>query len=171
VTTCKVKIFVLRLPQHDLLAIADGGARATGAAQTNTCLSTVGTAIVREKLRRMAVSRLGPLLSIVIKQGIDEGVITADSPDDQRPSPVEVMRKLGGYWPDRELAVTMNRMRCKSADGGAWTVVRVKELRERLKIPPFDPQALGEKTTTVDETARRLEPATGYPDTGKHGDR
>jgi len=50
VTTCKVKIFVLRLPQHDLLAIADGGARATGAAQTNTCLSTVGTAIVREKL-------------------------------------------------------------------------------------------------------------------------
>jgi len=39
-------------------------------------------AIVREKLRRMAVNRLGPLLSIVIKQGIDEGVITADSPDE-----------------------------------------------------------------------------------------
>ena len=39
-------------------------------------------AIVREKLRRMAVSRLGPLLSVVIKQGIDEGVITAPSPDD-----------------------------------------------------------------------------------------
>jgi AcrR family transcriptional regulator len=39
-------------------------------------------AIVREKLRRMAVSRLGPLLSIVIRQGIDEGVITADSPDE-----------------------------------------------------------------------------------------
>jgi AcrR family transcriptional regulator len=39
-------------------------------------------AIVREKLRRMAVSRLGPLLSIVIKQGMDEGVITAGSPDE-----------------------------------------------------------------------------------------
>jgi AcrR family transcriptional regulator len=37
-------------------------------------------AIVREKLRSMAVNRLGPLLSIVIKQGIDEGVITVDSP-------------------------------------------------------------------------------------------
>jgi hypothetical protein len=49
-TTCKVRIFVLRLPQHDLLAIADGGARATGAAQADTCLSAVGTAIVREKL-------------------------------------------------------------------------------------------------------------------------
>jgi AcrR family transcriptional regulator len=39
-------------------------------------------AIVREKLRRMAVNRLGPLLSIVIRQGIDEGVIVADSPDE-----------------------------------------------------------------------------------------
>src|SRR6266550_5019522 len=38
--------------------------------------------IVREKLRRMAVNRLGPLLSIVIKQGIDEGVIAAESPDE-----------------------------------------------------------------------------------------
>lgn len=39
-----------------------------------------GNAIVREKLRRMAVNRLGPLLSTVIKQGIDEGMITAASP-------------------------------------------------------------------------------------------
>jgi AcrR family transcriptional regulator len=39
-------------------------------------------AIVREKLRRMAVNRLGPLLSSVIRQGIDEGVIVADSPDE-----------------------------------------------------------------------------------------
>ncbi len=38
-------------------------------------------------------------------------------PDDRHPSPVEAIRKLGGRWPDRELAVTMNRMRCKSADG------------------------------------------------------
>jgi AcrR family transcriptional regulator len=41
-----------------------------------------GNAIVREKLRRMAVNRLGPLLSTVIKQGIDEGMITAASPDE-----------------------------------------------------------------------------------------
>lgn len=49
-TDCKVKIFVLRLPQHDLLAIADGGAHATGTDMADTCLSTVGTAIVRQKL-------------------------------------------------------------------------------------------------------------------------
>src|SRR5215813_1484606 len=35
--SCKVKIFVLRLPQHDLLGIADGGARATGPRQADAC--------------------------------------------------------------------------------------------------------------------------------------
>jgi hypothetical protein len=29
---------------------------------------------------------------------------------------VEVIRKLGGQWPDRQIAVTMNRMRCKPSD-------------------------------------------------------
>jgi hypothetical protein len=57
-------------------------------------------------------------------------------PADCKFSPVEVMRKLGGQWPDRELAVAMNRMRCKSADVQSWTTVRVRELRERLGIAP-----------------------------------
>ena len=30
----------------------------------------------------------------------------------RHPSLVEVIRKLDGQWPDREVAVTMNRMRC-----------------------------------------------------------
>ncbi len=41
-----------------------------------------GNAIVREKLRRMTVSRMVPLLSAVVRQGIDEGVFTAVSPDE-----------------------------------------------------------------------------------------
>lgn len=77
-------------------------------------------------------------------------------PDDRHPGAVEVMRKLGGQWPDRELAVTMNRMRCKSADGQTWTTVRVRELRERLGIPPFDPEGARRQTISVDETAQRL---------------
>lgn len=88
-------------------------------------------------------------------------VKTGRYPSDRRPSAVIVMRKLGGKWPDRQLAVTMNRMRCQTADGGSWTTVRVKELRERLKIPPFDPQTVGEETITVDETARRLKICVG----------
>jgi DNA invertase Pin-like site-specific DNA recombinase len=77
-------------------------------------------------------------------------------PADRRPSPVEVIRKLGGQWPDREVAVTMNRMRCKPSDGKAWTTIRVRELRERLGIAPFDAAAERAETISVDETASRL---------------
>ena|GEM_PF-1632930 len=77
-------------------------------------------------------------------------------PEDRHPSAVEVLRNLGGRWPDRELAVSMNRMRCKSQDGKTWTVVRVRELRERLGIAEFDPAQIREETISVDATARRL---------------
>ena len=49
-TACKLKIFVMRLPQHDLLGIADGGAQATGPNQADTCISSVGVAVVRDRL-------------------------------------------------------------------------------------------------------------------------
>ncbi|WP_205963911.1 hypothetical protein [Pseudoruegeria sp. SK021] len=53
----------------------------------------------------------------------------------------EVLRKLGGHWPDRELAVTLNRMRCRTDDGETWTTVRVAALRDSLAIPAYDPDA------------------------------
>ncbi len=69
--------------------------------------------------------------------------------------PVEVMRKLGGRLPDRELAVTMNRMRCRAEDGGTWTTVRARELRQRLGIAEFDPAA-GPETVSAQHAAHRL---------------
>lgn len=86
---------------------------------------------------------------------------TGRYPEDRHPSPVEVIRTLGGQWPDRELAVTMNRMRCRSTDGRTWTAVRVRELRERMGIAPFDATQPRENTISVDETARRLEICVG----------
>ena len=80
----------------------------------------------------------------------------ARRPSDPRPNPLEVMRKLGGHWPDRELAVTMNRMRCRSEDGDTWTMVRVRELRERLGIAEFDPATAGPETISAEKTAHRL---------------
>jgi DNA invertase Pin-like site-specific DNA recombinase len=77
-------------------------------------------------------------------------------PADCKFSPVEVMRKLGGQWPDRELAVAMNRMRCKSADVQSWTTVRVRELRERLGIAAFDPKSVEVETISLAQAARRL---------------
>jgi len=83
-------------------------------------------------------------------------VRTGRYPADRHPSPVEVIRRLGGQWPDREVAVTMNRMRCKPADGQAWTTLRVRELRERLGVAPFDPALPRAKTVSADEAATRL---------------
>lgn len=80
---------------------------------------------------------------------------------DRAPSAIEVVRKLGGNWSDRELAVTMNRMRCKGANGATWTTLRVKELRERLGIAAFDPAAPRIATVSVDEAAKRLGIAVG----------
>jgi hypothetical protein len=83
-------------------------------------------------------------------------VRTGRYPADRHPSPVEAVRKLGGQLPDRELAMTMNRMRCKSADGNAWTTVRVRELRERLGIGAFDPTLPRAETISADAAATRL---------------
>ena len=83
-------------------------------------------------------------------------VRTGRYPDEGHPSAVEAMRKLGGHWPDRELAVTLNRMRCKTSDGRSWTASRVRELRERTGIAAFDPAAITIETISVDAAAHRL---------------
>jgi AcrR family transcriptional regulator len=41
-----------------------------------------GNALVREKLRRLAARRLEPILSAVIRQGIDEGIIASNWPEE-----------------------------------------------------------------------------------------
>lgn len=83
-------------------------------------------------------------------------VRTARSAAERRPSAVDVIRKLGGRCPDRELAVTMNRMRCRSDDGGTWTMMRVRELRERMGIEEFAGPTAGPETISIDGTAQRL---------------
>jgi DNA invertase Pin-like site-specific DNA recombinase len=81
---------------------------------------------------------------------------TGRYPADRHPRANEILRKLGGHWPDRELAVTLNRMRCRTDDGETWTTVRVAALREKLGIAPYDPDAEVPKTISVDAAAKRL---------------
>lgn len=59
-TTCTVKILVLRLPQHDLLGIADGSAHVGGTdgRARDDCVAGVSTALVRGKARAMLRRRL-----------------------------------------------------------------------------------------------------------------
>lgn len=87
----------------------------------------------------------------------DNNVDTHRYPVDRQPTAVEAIKKLGGNWPDRELAVTLNRMRCRAPGGTTWTTVRVRELRERLAVPAFDPAADRPTTISVDAAASRLQ--------------
>jgi hypothetical protein len=59
-TICRVKILALRLPQHDLLAVADASGRATGTGRTaeQQCLATTTQTLVRGKVRALLDRRL-----------------------------------------------------------------------------------------------------------------
>jgi hypothetical protein len=81
---------------------------------------------------------------------------TGRYPGDRAPAAVDAIRKLAGHWPDRELAVSLNRMRCKTGDGETWTTVRVREMRQRLGIPEYDPAKAGGETISLMKAAERL---------------
>jgi Recombinase zinc beta ribbon domain/Recombinase len=83
-------------------------------------------------------------------------VKTGRYPSDMAPTAVEVIRKLAGHWPDRELAVSLNRMRCKTNDGETWTTVRVREMRVRLGIPNYDPSKADGQGISLMKAAERL---------------
>ena len=83
-------------------------------------------------------------------------VKTGRYPADMAPTAVEVLRKLAGHWPDRELAVSLNRMRCKTSNGETWTTVRVREMRERLGIAEYDPAKTDGQMISLMKAAERL---------------
>jgi hypothetical protein len=83
-------------------------------------------------------------------------VKTGRYPGDKSPTAVEALRKLAGHWPDRELAVSLNRMRCKTGNGETWTAVRVREMRERLGIAEYDPARADCQMISLMKAAERL---------------
>jgi DNA invertase Pin-like site-specific DNA recombinase len=131
----RIKQRLMRIVVHEVIADGDG--------ETNEIVLTIHWVGGRHSEVRVARVRCGRY------------------PEDRKPSAATVMRKLGGRWPDRQLAVTMNRMRCRTSDGATWTVVRVRELRERLGIPEFDPCAPREETISLEDAARRLSICVG----------
>jgi DNA invertase Pin-like site-specific DNA recombinase len=83
-------------------------------------------------------------------------VRTGRYPADRVPTAVDMLRQLAGHWPDRELAVSLNRMRCKTGDGETWTTVRVKEMRERLGLAEYGSSRTEEKMISLMKAAERL---------------
>ena len=83
-------------------------------------------------------------------------VKTGRYPSDMVPTAVEVIHKLAGHWPDRELAVSLNRMRCKTSNGETWTTVRVREMRERLGIAEYDSAKADGQMISLMKASERL---------------
>jgi hypothetical protein len=65
-------------------------------------------------------------------------------------------RQLAGHWPDREVAISLNRMRCRTNDGETWTTVRVRDMRERLGISEYDPTNADVQMISLMKAAERL---------------
>ena len=51
------------------------------------------------------------------------------------PNGVEAIRKLATRWGDRDIAVSLNRMHCKTGGGETWTTVRVRAMRDVWASP------------------------------------
>jgi DNA invertase Pin-like site-specific DNA recombinase len=83
-------------------------------------------------------------------------VKTGRYPGAMAPAAVDALRKLAGHWPDKELAVSLNRMRCKTGDGQTWTTVRVREMRERLGISEYAAAKAGDEMISLAKAAERL---------------
>jgi hypothetical protein len=83
-------------------------------------------------------------------------VKTGRYPADRTRCSVEAVRRLAPEWPDRDVAIALNRMQCRSADGETWTTVKVRELRERLGLPEYDPATRHATTVSVQKAAQIL---------------
>lgn len=47
-------------------------------------------------------------------------------------------------------------MRCKTGNGETWTTVRVREMRERMGLPEYDPTQTGVEMISLAEGPERL---------------
>jgi DNA invertase Pin-like site-specific DNA recombinase len=76
-------------------------------------------------------------------------------------NPVQIVRTLAASCSDREIAMTLNRMRCALDNDPTWTIARVAQLRERLEIVPFAPDPGTAPKLSIAQAARRLGVGTG----------
>ena len=83
------------------------------------------------------------------------------SPLPAPPCPVDVIRRLAPEWPDRQIAITLNRLRCRPEVGESWTSVGVRAVRERLGVAECPPGTRPDATLSVQEAARRLDICVG----------
>ena len=63
---------------------------------------------------------------------------------------------MAGRWCDRDIAMALNRIGCRTPTGKTWTALRVREKRSRMKLPPYDPSLRDGSVITCAKAANRL---------------
>jgi len=69
---------------------------------------------------------------------------------------VEVLGRMAGLFPDREIASTLNRLGLKTGRGNAWTTVRVASLRCYHKLPAHSSKQPKPDLLTLEQAAEKL---------------
>lgn len=69
---------------------------------------------------------------------------------------VEVVRRMAGLFPDKEIAATMNRLRIRTGVGNAWTPMRVASMRCYHKLPAYTSTQPKPDFLTLEQAAERL---------------
>ncbi len=69
---------------------------------------------------------------------------------------VDVVRRMAGLYPDKEIAATLNRLGIKTGRGNAWTTMRVATMRCYHKLPAYSSSQPKSDSLTLEQAAERL---------------
>jgi hypothetical protein len=69
------------------------------------------------------------------------------------PEATEIIRRMGGDWPDRDIVLTLNRLRMRTGTGLTWTESRLRPVRLRLGLPGYDAERAKNRVSLL-EAAR-----------------
>ena len=67
-----------------------------------------------------------------------------------------LVRQMASRWSDHAIASTLNRVGYRTGTGQCWNRSRLRALRSRLELPPFDPQRRQDDMLTIRDAANRL---------------
>ena len=68
----------------------------------------------------------------------------------------DLIRQMAGQYRDEQIAVTLNRLGLRTGMGNSWDKARIRDLRNKLHLPAFDPAQPGPAVLSLQQAAARL---------------
>jgi excisionase family DNA binding protein len=72
------------------------------------------------------------------------------------PDAEKIICAMAGAWSDRDIALTLNRLRLRTGTRQTWTQSRVRSVRHRMKLPAYDPNQAERTSLSLDQAAAYL---------------